>query len=253
MEAARQPVDARHGVVCACDLDDLDAIARLLEAIDPVEGLVGYKLGSLLTLRYGLGAVVRAFRKATAKTLFYDHQKAGLDIPSMAAEYAAACRDAGVDALILFPLGGPRALDAFVGETLRVGLRPVVGGALPLPDYLLKGGGYVAASALPRIIDRAFGLGARDFIIPATDGTSIRREAARLAARGGARLYLPGIGPLGGQLEAAFAAARPLATYAIVGRAIYADPRPAAAARRLAGAARAFAQPSRAAPAARHP
>ena len=93
-----------HGVVCACDLDRLDDVVRLVEAIDPVDGLAGYKLGSLLTLRHGLVEVVRRLRAVTAKALLYDHQKAGLDIPSMAAPYAAACREAGVDALVLFPL-----------------------------------------------------------------------------------------------------------------------------------------------------
>ena len=230
----------RHGIVCACDLDDLDAVSRLLEAIDPVEGLVGYKLGSLLTLRHGLAPVVDAFRKVTAKPLFYDHQKAGLDIPSMAAEYVAVCRDAGVDALILFPLGGPTAVDAFVGETLKAGLLPVVGGALPLPDYLVEGGGYVAGSALGRIIERAFALGARDFVVPATEAATIRREAARLAAKDAVRLFVPGIGPLGGDITNAFSAAPALMTYAIVGRALYAAPEPAEAARRLAAEALAF-------------
>lgn len=230
----------RHGIVCACDVDDLDAAARLLEAIDPVEGLVGYKLGSLLTLRHGLGPVVRAFRKVTAKTLLYDHQKAGLDIPSMAAEYVAACRDAGVDALVLFPLGGPTALDAFVGKTLEAGLVPIVGGALPLGDYLASGGGYVAGSALGRITERALALGARDFIVPATDLGAIRAQGRRLRAAGPVRLFLPGIGPLGGEIARAFGAAPGCMTYAIIGRAVYAAPDPADAARRLADDALSF-------------
>ena len=230
----------RHGIVCACDLDGLDAVSRLLEAIDPVEGLVGYKLGSLLTLRHGLAPVVNALRKVTTKTLFYDHQKAGLDIPSMGAEYVSVCRDAGVDALILFPLGGPTAVDAFVGETLKAGLLPVVGGALPLRDYLVKGGGYVAGSALGRITERAFALGARDFIVPATEVTTIRRQATTLAKKGTVRLFLPGIGPLGGDITRAFSAAPALMTYAIIGRAIYAAPDPGEAARRLAAEALAF-------------
>lgn len=231
----------RHGIVCACDLSDLDAVTRLAEAIDGVEGIVGYKLGSLLTLRSGLAPAVRALRKVTTKPLFYDHQKAGLDIPSMAAEYVKVCRDAGVDALILFPLGGPTALDAFVSATIEAGLTPVVGGELPLKDYLVKGGGYVAATALARITARALALGARDFIVPATEVGTIRRQAGALAAKGRVRLFLPGIGPLGGEVRKAFAAAPGLMTYAIVGRAIYGDPQPAVAARRLADDALAFA------------
>jgi len=227
----------RYGIVCACDVDDLDAVTRLVEAVDGIDGVTGYKIGSLLSLRFGLAAVVRAFRTLTQKTLLYDHQKAGLDIPSMARDYVAACHDAGVDALILFPLGGPRALEAFVGETLRGKLTPVVGGALPLPDYFVRDGGYVAADALARIVDRAWALGARDFIVPATDGRVIRRHARSLHARGGGRLFLPGIGPLGGELQEALAAAKETSAYAIIGRAIYAAADPTAAARRFAAEA----------------
>jgi orotidine-5'-phosphate decarboxylase len=230
----------RHGIVCACDLDDLDALRGLVETIDPVEGLVGYKLGSLLTLRHGLAGVVGVFRGLTAKALLYDHQKAGLDIPSMATGYAGVCRDAGLDGLILFPLGGPGAVDAFVGETLKAGLLPIVGGALPLSDYLVEGGGYVAADALGRILERAGALGARDFILPATDPAAIARHASALASRD-ARLFLPGIGPLGGDIRKALAEVRGLRAHAIIGRAIYGAARPGEAARRLAGEALAFA------------
>jgi orotidine-5'-phosphate decarboxylase len=226
----------RRGIVCACDVDSLDAVARLVPQIDPVEGLVGYKLGSLLTLRHGLPAVARAFRALTDKLLLYDHQKAGLDIPSMAGEFVPACREAGVDALVLFPVAGPSAVDAFVGATLKAGLLPIVGGALPLPDYLMSGGGYVAADALARIAERAYALGARDFIVPATDPAAIRRHAEAFPGRD-TRLFLPGIGPLGGQIGRAFAAARGCAAFAIIGRAIYADANPAEAARRLAAEA----------------
>lgn len=230
----------RRGIVCACDVNDLDQVARLVEQIDPIDGLVGYKLGSLLALRHGLAPVVAALRKITKKALLYDHQKAGLDIPSMGADYVAVCRDAGIDGLILFPLGGPTVVDAFVRATLEAGLTPIVGGALPLPDFGIAQGGYVADDALARIAARAFELGARDFIVPATDVDTIQRSAARLAAHDAVRLFLPGIGPLGGAIASAFAAAPGSMTYAIIGRAIYAAPDPVTAARRLAGEALSF-------------
>lgn len=232
-------LDATHrGIVCACDVDTLDDVARLVEAVDPVDGLVGYKLGALLTLRHGLADVTRAFRKLTARALIYDHQKAGLDIPSMAGPYAAACREAGVDALILFPLAGPTAVDAFVGGALDAGLRPVVGGALPLPDYPTRGGGFVAGTALGRIAERAYARGARDFVVPATDLAAVRRHARAFRARG-TRLFMPGIGALGGDLDRCLAAAGDLPAHVIIGRAIYAAPSPGDAARRFADAARA--------------
>lgn len=228
-----------RGILCACDLEDLDAVKRLLEAIDPVEQIAGYKLGSLLALRYGLKSVVKAMRKLTDKALLYDHQKAGLDVPSMAAEYVKVCCDAGVDALILFPLGGPTAVDAFVSETLKAGLAPVVGGALPLKDYLTGGGGYVAKATLARIARRAFDLGARDFVVPATDTDAISHHIKAFAGRN-TRLFMPGIGPLGGDITRAFSAARGVSAQAIIGRAIYAHADPRKEARRLAREVAAF-------------
>jgi orotidine-5'-phosphate decarboxylase len=230
----------RRGIVCACDVGDLDTAAGLVSAIDDIDGLVGYKLGSLLALQHGLPTVTRAFRERTDKLLLYDHQKVGLDIPSMAGVFAPACRDAGVDALVLFPVAGPSAVDAFVGATLKAGLLPVVGGALPLPDYLTSHGGYVAADALTRIAERAFALGARDFIVPATDAAAIRAHCRTFAGKD-TRLFLPGIGPLGAEIGRAFAEAPGCATFAIIGRAIYADPNPREAVRRLGAEALAVA------------
>lgn len=230
-----------HGIICACDVDDLLTARRLVEAIDSVEGLVGYKLGALLALRHGLATVVRAMREMTSKTLLYDHQKAGLDIPSMAAEYVGVCRESGVNALILFPLAGPAALDAFVGEALKAKLVPIVGGALPLKDYSVRGGGYVASTALARITDRAFSLGGRDFVIPATNIAAVRQHARNFAGLG-TRLFMPGIGALGGEITKAFSAASGISAYAIVGRSIYAQSDPREAARRLADEALTFTQ-----------
>ena len=48
---------------------------------------------------------------------------------------------------------------------------------------------------------------------------------------------MPGIGPLGGDMTRAFAAAAGVSSFAIVGRAIYAAPDPGQAARRLAAEA----------------
>lgn len=231
-----------HGVVPALDLDSPEATVRLVEATTSIEGIVGYKLGLTMVLRFGLAEAVRRIRRVTPLPLLYDHQKAGPDVPDMAAKFTALCREAGVDGLILFPLAGPRAVEQFVGRSLENGLVPLVGGALPLADYMVSGGGYIADDALPRIIEASLSLGADHFVVPGDSAARVSRMAAFLAERAtNPTLLIPGIGALGGSLPEAFTAAGTARVYAIIGRAIYGASDPAEAARRLAGEALGFA------------
>jgi orotidine-5'-phosphate decarboxylase len=231
-----------HGIMPALDADSLDAIARVVEATTRIEGVVAYKVGLTATLRLGLEGAIRMLRAVTDLPLIYDHQKAGPDVPDMAAKFAATCKAAGADGLILFPIAGPRAVDEFVGHSHRNRLMPVVGGDLPLPDYNVSGGGYIADDALARIFDRAIPLGADHFVVPANVPAKVAAHARTLLERIDVpSLFLPGIGALGGSIGDAFAAAKGCRCYAVVGRAVYAAPDPAEAAKKLAGEALAFA------------
>jgi len=142
--------------------------------------------------------------------------------------------EAGVSSLILFPLAGERAVREFVGGTLDNGLVPVVGGDLPFSEYHVSGGGYVADDALARILVLAAECGAADFVLPAHDPALVRERSELLKARVETPgVYLPGIGPLGGSIPEAFAAAEGCRRYAVVGRAIAAADDPGEAAKRL--------------------
>ncbi len=217
-----------HGVIPACDVETIDELKRLIDQTDGVEGIVGYKLGLTGVLRLGLAGVVKTVRQHTDLPLLYDHQKAGPDIPDMAAKYVAICREAGVHSLILFPLAGERAAREFAGHAQREGLVPIVGGALPFAEYYVSGGGYVADDALDRIFALSVRLGVTDFVVPANDPGMVRHYAETLQVevdRPG--LFLPGIGALGGSIKGAFAAAAGCRRYAVIGREIYRsnDPR----------------------------
>lgn len=231
-----------HGIMPALDADSLDEIARVVAATTRIPGVVAYKVGLTATLRLGLEGAIRMLRRETDLPLVYDHQKAGPDVPDMAAKFAATCREAGADGLILFPVAGPRAVDEFVGAAIANRLCPIVGGELPLPDYVVSGGGYIADDALTRIFERAIGKRADHFVVPANEPAKVARLAAFLAARiDEPSLFLPGIGALGGSIGASFKEAKGCRCYAVVGRAIYAAPDPGEAAKRLAGEALAFA------------
>jgi orotidine-5'-phosphate decarboxylase len=231
-----------HGILPALDMDSLDAMSRVVEQTTRIEGVIGYKVGLTATLRLGLEGAVKLLRAVTDLPLIYDHQKAGPDVPDMAAKFAATCHAAGVDGLILFPVAGPRAVREFVGNALKNELLPLVGGELPLPDYTVAGGGYIADDALDRIFALAVEIGAKHFIVPANVPAKVRHHAEALKrALAKPSLFLPGIGPLGGSIASAFAPAAGCNVYAVVGRAIYGAPDPAEAAKRLAAEALHFA------------
>jgi len=231
-----------HGILPALDMDSLDEMARVVEATTRIDGVVGYKLGLTATLRLGLEGAVKLLRAVTDRPLIYDHQKAGPDVPDMAAKFAATCRAAGVDGLILFPVAGPRAVREFVGHAIKNQLLPLVGGDLPLPDYNVSGGGFIADDALERIFMLALEIGAQHFVVPANRPEKVRRHAEALKrALARPSLFLPGIGPLGGSISATFAQAPGCNLYAVVGRAIYGAPDPAEAAKQLADEAAGFA------------
>ncbi|MBJ3774540.1 orotidine 5'-phosphate decarboxylase / HUMPS family protein [Acuticoccus mangrovi] len=225
----------KMGIVPALDVDDLAAFERVVKATTGVEGVAGYKLGLTTVLRVGLKASMKALRDLSDLPVLYDHQKAGPDMPDMAKKFTALAAEAGVDGLILFPVAGPTAVDAFVGEAVKAGIAPVVGGEIPVPDYGISGGGYLVDDALDRILVRAAAAGADHFVLPAHDAAKVKRWAAWIAQNvPEATTFLTGFGSLGGTIEGAFATADALPRrFAIAGRLITGAADPGAAARDL--------------------
>lgn len=223
------------GLMPALDADSVDALLRVVERTTKIRGIAGYKLGLTAVLRLGLFKAVRRLRDVTDLPIIYDHQKAGPDMPDMADKFVAICREAGVDGLILFPIAGPEAVRKFVGGAIAADLFPVVGGEIPVADYTVAGGGYVANNGLDRIIAHAAAVGARHFVLPANNPATIKARCAKIRAKTVEPvLFLTGFGPMGGEIGPAFAAAAACPTrIAIVGRGVYASPDPAKAARRL--------------------
>jgi orotidine-5'-phosphate decarboxylase len=231
-----------NGIIPALDLESVDSIRRVVEETCEVEGVVGYKLGIAGALRLGLNNAVRAIREITDLPILYDHQKAGLDIPDMAKKFCTICQEAGVDALVLFPLAGPSAVEEFVKHTQRKGLCPIVGGDFPMDEYKVSGGGYVADDGPSRILELAANLGVRHFIVPSTNIGGVRRVSELFSDQvRNPTLLMTGIGTMGGRIRDAFAASGGCSCYAIVGRAVYASDSPKEAAKLLGSEALLFA------------
>ena len=225
---------AKHGIIVALDADTVDACKKTIDLTTTVDGVVGYKLGMTMALNLGLAEAVRQLRSHTDLPLLYDHQKAGPDVVDMAAKFAALCANAKVDGLILVPLAGPRAVEGFVGESLKQGILPLVGGDLPFPDFNISGGGYVADDALERIIDKAVEAGANHFVVPGNTTAKLAHHSERLKSKLRAPVFIvPGIGPLGGKIGDLVRAANGCSVYGVVGRAVYGAPDQVAAARAL--------------------
>lgn len=228
-------IAAEAGIIPALDLDDAERLKRIVAATCEVEGVVGYKLGAVIALRLGLGPAIEIVRQLSDLPVLYDHQKAGTDIPAMSDGFTKACRDAGADGLVLFPLAGREAVRQFAARTRQRGMTPLVGGELPYPEYRARHGGFVHDGALGRILDEATVAGVDHVIIPANEPRKVRRHIGKVQERlARPSVFLPGIGTLGGSIDAAFGAAEGCRRYAIIGRSIVAARRPATMARRFA-------------------
>lgn len=226
----------RTGIVPACDVEDLQAMAGLVSATCELPFIQAYKIGMLLALRFGIGECVKVVREHTQLPVIYDHQKFGTDIPEITGgRVLEMLRGAGVDALIIFPLAGIRTLEATIEGCGRSGLEPMVGGEMTHPGFFVKGEGYIASEGPSQIYGHAARLGVGHFVVPATKPDQIRsykNMLARLVPE--PRFLFPGVGKgQGGDIAEAFTAAEPFPAYAIVGRGIYAQPDQAGAAENL--------------------
>ena len=239
---------SKHGIVIACDVKSLDRLKELVGMTCDVDGVVGYKIGAILGLRYGLSEVVKRMSLQTDLPVIYDHQKLGTDIPEISGgEILEICKEAGIKAVIVFPEAGPETLksailgsdDPKLKETVkgcfRQGLVPLVGGEMTHKKYLVSEGGYISDDAPERIYVDAAKFGVEHFIIPGTKIDKMRKYRKVLENIVKPQFLFPGIGKdyQGGDIKAAFEAVHPHNSYAIVGREIYMAEEPKSAARRL--------------------
>lgn len=213
-------IGADKSVIVACDMDDLGEFSRLVEETCNVPGIGGYKVGFQLGLTYGLPQVVNAARVYTEKPIIYDHQKAATDIPDTGKNFAKTCKDAGIDAVILFPQAGPETERAWIYHALNEELKVIVGGRMTHPSYAVSEGGFITdegALDMYRIAARA-GIG--DFVVPGNKPEVIEQIKSVVQEEiAHPKFYSPGFVTQGGKISTAGKAAGDR-LHAIVGRAI---------------------------------
>ncbi|MBU4298456.1 orotidine 5'-phosphate decarboxylase [Patescibacteria group bacterium] len=213
-------IKREKSVIVACDVS-LELYEKIVKETKDIEGIGGYKVGFMLGLNYGLPKIVELTRKYTEKPIIYDHQKAGTDIPDTGKEFARVCKEAGIDAIILFPQAGPETEKAWIEAAKKEGLGVIVGGSMTHPKYKRSEGGYIADEAILEIYLLAAEMGITDFVVPGNKPEEIKRIKEVLEKRGTkSTFYAPGFIAQGGQItEAAKVAGNNW--HAIIGRGIY--------------------------------
>lgn len=227
---------ATHGIIPALDVSSIVAVRDIVTATSSVPGVLGYKLGAATVLELGLAGAVDLVAQLTDLPVIYDHQKAGLDIPSNAANFARSLAVAGLSAAVVFPIAGPRATTEYTSAIRAAGVVPLVGGLLALSDYTQSGGGWVRDDVLEHVARISLHNNETHLVVPA--GTHIRSVVGISAELGvQPRLFIPGISVSGDELTTLSMVASYVAgIYPIVGRAVVTAHDPAAAAAALVSA-----------------
>jgi orotidine-5'-phosphate decarboxylase len=209
-----------RSVIVACDVRTISELENLVRQTCDVEGIGGYKVGSILAIRCGLPEVVRSIRNFTDMPVLYDHQKSMTDIPDLAEEFVSTVKDSGVDALIGFPLSGPLTLERWIEACKENDLEVIVGGEMTHPKYKKSEGGYLADEALDDIYLSAARFGINNFVVPGNKKERVLHYREILQFVQDLTFYAPGFVAQGGVITDIAKIAGPR-WHAIIGRVIY--------------------------------
>jgi orotidine-5'-phosphate decarboxylase len=221
----RNLFELRCGVIVACDVESNDRFKKILEETSSVEGIVGYKIGCLLVMRYGFSQLIESAQESTDLPIIYDHQKAGTDIPQLGEDFARTCQEGGIRGVIVFPQSGPVTEDAFITALFKRDLVPMVGGEMTHPKYLSNDGGFIRENAPMEMYRIAAEKSVDHFIVPGNKPETIRKYHEILSSVTREPKYcMPGIGRQGGDISSAFEHLEGADAYAIIGSAIYRSP-----------------------------
>jgi len=213
-------IKLKKSIIPACDVDSLDGLKKIVKATCEVKGIGAYKVGFELAIPFGLKKVVDEIRKLTKLPIIYDHQKAGTDIPEKGESFMKACKDSGVDYVILFPQAGPVTEEAWINAAKKFELQIIVGGEMTHPGYLETENGFLKSNTPRRIYQIAASQGVTDYVVPGNKPDKIKEYREFLETKGIKPIfYSPGLIAQGGSLsEGAKAAGENW--HAIIGRAL---------------------------------
>lgn len=234
-------VKLERSIIPALDVPELRQLRDVVRETHKIEGIGGYKVGSALTILYGLPKLVENIRDITDLPIIYDHQKWMTDIPEIGKEVVLAVKKSGADAIIGFPQSGPITQEAYINAAQGAGLGIIVGGEMTHKGYKRSEGGYIEDEKLKDMYLLSARLGVIDFVVPGNKAGKVEnyRKSIENFVTGFAicevdqlSYWAPGLVAQGGKItEAGLAAGRSF--HAIVGRGIYEAPDIAKAATEL--------------------
>lgn len=186
--------DAPKGIMPACDAS-IEKVAKIAEASNGKKRVTALKVGGIKpTLKHGLPKVVETIRKFNKETpIIFDYQKAGNDIPDLGPDFAGEVKDAGADAVILFPFGGEETERAWIKTCQDAGLGVIVGGHMTQKKFLAAEGGFISDPKLIYAI--AADMGVRNFVVPGNKVAFVQKYYQFLKSKipgGRFRLHAPG-------------------------------------------------------------
>ena len=239
-----QIISINRGIIPACDVSFMDDYESILSGTTDNPKVGGYKIGFQLGLKYGLPLIASQTRDFTDKALIYDHQKAGTDIPDTGKGFVDTVKNAGFDAMILFPQSGPVVAYEWIRAAQDAELGIIVGGEMTHPRYLEGDlsnrdkkdytqifedlgiendlSGFIKSVAPEDIYELAARMGVTDFVVPGNKPQSIRNFKSLIEMCGveSPVFHAPGFIDQGGDVtESGDAAGERF--HAIVGMGIY--------------------------------
>lgn len=185
-----------HGIVIECNFSGIKKLEAIVESTNDLDFVVGYKVGAELGLESAISDVVKTIRKFSNLPIIYDHQKFGADDPAFCGgSFLETLKDAGVDAVFIFPFGGIASLKAAVDKSIDTGLIPIIGGDMVHRGYTTEDSGYLENSAPQKMYLDGADMGAMHFVIPCTRLDRMRIYCRRLESMvNNPVLFITGVG-----------------------------------------------------------
>jgi orotidine-5'-phosphate decarboxylase len=161
-------------IIVAADIS-ATKLRELVQQTSKVKGIGGYKVAIDLLFEQPLSRTVNEIREFTDLPIIYDHQKGGCDTADVAEKLAQQCKQAGVNAVILFPLAGPQNEKDWIRICQDKGLTVIIGGHMIHPQFFTTDGGWMSPESVVEIFTIAAEAGVRNFVVPGSEQELIQK------------------------------------------------------------------------------